>query len=879
MKSTGVKHLNSLKIFKRDITQSITPMTSISPNNNILMMKLVKIIILLTLAIIISGCGVYTKSEQAAHPELVRISQENQLGQSFVARYDGLQGISLFLKPGQDSSGEITLSLFEKSDYPQALRSSTIQSSEIESAGFYNFPFFPINNSAADSYYFELTFDGEGNIRAGSAPGNSYLSGAQYLDGTAQNSQTTFRLNYSSTPLALGLFLEGLSWIGYLILAILMFALPGWAALSWLFPPWKNINWISKFSLSIGIGIAFYPVLFLWLNTLGIHSNFLNVLTLPVLGLIFILINFSRENKGRYSNIRNPKVTTRTEIVPRSQSFKSISWQAILPDISFVLVLLFVVFTRFWPIRILDAPMWGDSYQHTMIAQLLTDNGGLFTSWEPYASLNSFTYHFGFHSLVSNFHWLSGLSVIQSTLWVGQILNIFAIIALYPLAVRIGKNKWAGVFAVLIAGLISSMPMFYVNWGRYTQLAGQIILPAVILIVWKNLDSEENSFRWHSLVWVGLAGLALTHYRVMIFIPLFYISYFLFHLKERQSGKIITRTLIHAGGMLLLIIPWLIRVFEGTLPRIFGSQISTSASNVSQAQQNINSIGNITSYLPAFMWLLILVAVGWGIFTRNRKNMIFSFWWLLIFLAANPNLLRLPGTGILTNFAVFIAAYIPAGILIGASLASFLQRIGILISEESPIQDEPGLGPGHRRRFTWSVLLLVAIVIISAWSVRPRLRVVRPAEHALLTRPDLKAANWIEENLPKDAKFLVNSFFAYGGTLVVGSDGGLWLPLLTLRESTQPPLLYGSENATHPQYVQLTNSLVALIEEKGIDHPEVLRELNNRNITHIFIGQQQGQVNTKSPLLDPQKLVESRFYRPIYHQDRAWIFSVIQETS
>ena len=126
MKSTGVKHLNFLKIFKRDISQSIIPMSSISPNNYILMMKLVKIIMIFTLAIILSGCGAYTKIEQAAHPELVRISQENQLGQSFVARYDGLQGISLFLKPGQDSSGELTLSIFEKSDSPQALRSSTI---------------------------------------------------------------------------------------------------------------------------------------------------------------------------------------------------------------------------------------------------------------------------------------------------------------------------------------------------------------------------------------------------------------------------------------------------------------------------------------------------------------------------------------------------------------------------------------------------------------------------------------------------------------------------------------------------------------------------------------------------------------------------------
>ena len=209
--------------------------------------------------------------------------------------------------------------------------------------------------------------------------------------------------------------------------------------------------------------------------------------------------------------------------------------------------------------------------------------------------------------------------------------------------------------------------------------------------------------------------------------------------------------------------------------------------------------------------------------------------------------------------------------MVGASLAGFLARCVILHSDESHLKDEPGVDPGQRGMRTASVILLLTTVLLGAWFVRPRIRDVRPAEHALLTRPDLQAANWIEENLPVDAKFLVNSFFAYSGTLVVGSDGGLWLPLLTTRESTQPPLLYGSERATEAQYVQFTNSLIALIEEKGIDHPEVLQELNQRNITHIFIGQQQGQVNTISPLLVPEDLVVSRFFRPVYHQDRTWI--------
>lgn len=196
--------------------------------------------------------------------------------------------------------------------------------------------------------------------------------------------------------------------------------------------------------------------------------------------------------------------------------------------------------------------------------------------------------------------------------------------------------------------------------------------------------------------------------------------------------------------MLVLIIPWVIRLFEGTLPIILGSQLNTSASNVSQAAQNLNTIGDISNYLPPILWLLVLLAVIWGFITRNRKSMIFALWWVFILLAANPNWLRLPGTGVLTNFAVFIAAYFPAGILIGSSGAGFLERIGLITSDKSSSVGENGIKSVTRKSIAWSALLLVSILFISIWFVRPRIRDVRPSEHVLLTRPDLRQLNGLK---------------------------------------------------------------------------------------------------------------------------------------
>ena len=49
------------------------------------------------------------------------------------------------------------------------------------------------------------------------------------------------------------------------------------------------------------------------------------------------------------------------------------------------------------------------------------------------------------------------------------------------------------------------MPMFYINWGRYTQLIGQIILPATALILdgiylnWMTRVGSWSSFHLYPL--------------------------------------------------------------------------------------------------------------------------------------------------------------------------------------------------------------------------------------------------------------------------------------------------------------------------------------------------------------------------------------------
>jgi hypothetical protein len=493
-------------------------------------------------------------------------------------------------------------------------------------------------------------------------------------------------------------------------------------------------------------------------------------------------------------------------------------------------------------IRDIDVPLWGDSYQHSMMAQLLVDNEGLFNSWQPYADLTTFTYHFGFHSQVAVFSWVTGLPAYRATLWVGQFLNGFAAMSLYPLATRLGNKKWAGTFAVLIAGLIVQMPMFYTNWGRYTQLAGQVILPIAAFTIWRLLEQRSVNWGLLSLSWLLMGGLALTHYRILIFAILLFPILIVVGMKRTRFRDPIIRTfligLVSAG----LFLPWFIRIFEGRILDNFVYQISTPASSTPSFLSAYNSIGDLTQFLPIAVWLLMVLSILWAAWKKNTNSLVIIVWWALIFLSANPQILGLPGVGAISIFAVVIAMYIPASLLIGGLASTFLTKK--LIKRTS-------------------VMLVLGLIILSVWGGVQQIDRIDPIAHSLATRPDLNAAKWLEQNLPTSSRLLVNSFFAYGGTVIVGSDGGWWLPLLADLNTTLPPLSYGVEGGIQPDYLSQVNLLASKIAAKGISNPEILEDLKNWGVTHIFVGQLQGRVKSSDQ------------FRVIYNIDRVWVFEVV----
>jgi hypothetical protein len=141
--------------------------------------------------------------------------------------------------------------------------------------------------------------------------------------------------------------------------------------------------------------------------------------------------------------------------------------------------------------------------------------------------------------------------------------------------------------------------------------------------------------------------------------------------------------------------------------------------------------------------------------------------------------------------------------------------------------------------------------------------IVNPAT-VLATVEDLSAMNWIKENTPLDAVFLINTRYWQLGTYV-GTDGGYWIPQLTGRRTLLPALSY---TYGAPDYVRHITDMARTVSEiKDADDPELQDILEQEKVTHVYVGARGGP-------LAPQMLLGNSRYRPVYSTGAVWIFEV-----
>lgn len=686
----------------------------------------------------------------------------------------------------------------------------------------------------------------------------------------------------------------------HLLSLIALYVLPGLALLRLLWSD-TTVSLAAYLALAAGLSVAIAPLLLLLCRVLHVHWN--AAVSWGYLLLCTVVAGWPRR-ASRYS-------------------FRLTSTDAVLGAITLAALLV-----QLYIVRDLPTGLFGDSYHHTMITQLLVSNQGLFDSWQPYAPLVSFTYHFGFHTNAAFAHWITGIDVPHSVVLTGQILNALSVPMAFLLVITLRGSPWAGIWAGVITGFVFTMPSFYVNWGRYTQLTGHIVL-VVVLACWGGLatSAPANQFLrsrerypppvlWKYVLLAALssAAIILTHYLVTIFTVLFVGSFLLAWLLVNRSWRVCARMTFLALVTTLLAIlissPWVFNLLNGYLVRNAAGFV-----NGAIAPEHIASYAALPALVPQFakgpVIFLALCGVCLAGWRRDWRMALPMLWSVLLVLCVVPYLVGLPGAGIIDNLTGLGALYLTLPLGAGYALASIQGAVidgltyvwyrlmphqGMSSStnrqegtEQTDFCNVSGNSDMRGRRGIALVSNSIAVLLVAgclAWGTSWHMDVIDGSTR-FVTDVDSRAMEWIRANTAPDAHFLVNSFPAYGGTVVAGTDAGWWIPVLTDRTSTLPPIIYTNEEPAYPAYWHDVNTFAEKLRGKPLTDPAPVaidltttaarQVLHDAGVDYVYIGAHAAPGPELADHIDAALLRHADMFRLVYDQDGVMIFAFERE--
>ena len=809
------------------------------------------------------------EAAQEFRADIVATAEAGQpAGQTFVARRSRLNSLQLWLQPippyPDTAAARVTIYPTSESgnnDEPPVYTREVLYR-DLANQFPLDLHFAPVSNLPFQGYYVQITAS-DGPVRVFGRSEDVYPNGELWSGNDRLAADLSFRLTYEYDLRALLADSGAAAGQLFLILPLLLALwLPGRALLLLLESVRGRalpFDWGERWALSVGLSLGVLPVLMLWSTTLGLHWNqagmwiFMMALAGASLWLAYKIKTGEAAQNEQEAEVVKP------------------SWRKNLPGLALNLALLAVFLAslglRLIMVRDMATPAWVDSVHHALLTRLILDQGAFPKNYAPLQDDSPATYHLGFHASLAVFTWLSNLPLQTSMLVFGQVLNALATVSVYLFTTTLFKNRLGGVLAALLSGLFSPMPAYYTSWGRYTQLAGLLILPACLALLVYLLDeapTEQPQTRQraakiaaYAVTAISLGGLFLTHYRVAGFLAALMLAYLLArNLRDFRTGKAgqAARTgqtaalgnLAAAACLaILLTLPWwptalseLILPRSGpgrSLPALFGD-FSWNYLTPASGQKMLYLAG---------AGLLLSLLLNWP------AALTITLWVGLMFLLANLGSYGMPGSGFINNTSVAISLYIPISALGGYGLARLL---GL-----------PANWIPARLIWLYAVPWIIAATWISIAAAQALLPILNPVT-ILSRQDDLAAMSWIEARVPADETIVINPFnWGYG--LYAGNDGGYWIAPLARRKTLPPSALIGLTG--DKQLIARTTETVRKITEIANDPGALHDYLINQELDYLYIGARGGQFSAKA-------LIDSGLFKAVYHYRATWVLKVIQ---
>ncbi len=398
-------------------------------------------------------------------------------------------------------------------------------------------------------------------------------------------------------------------------------------------------------------------------------------------------------------------------------------------------------------------PMYFDSAQHYLYTKnLLANLNHSVTQW----SLASY-YHLGFHFLAAFITFITHTQINDTMLILGQvILAVMPFSAFFIVRHWTGSNT-AGIFAVILASFGWYMPTHAVDWGKYPALTSLGLLPFVLSIAYLSVQNRKilPVWKYWGLNAILLAGILITvflHSRELIVFGIATLTWILTSLWQKMP-KLLRLSVLGISVLVLL----------GEIAFI----------------QNKGILGPLFDpYAPkGFLITSIVLFLS-----------IFAFW-------AHP---RLVFFSTVSTFLLLISLFIPLGNLIpGYANTTVLDRPFVEMIIYMPLTFLGGFGLAsleqilQDKKIAWgkgqlsvskTIGIFFILLVVGNASFKYDLY---PSDCcAIVSQDDLTAIDWMDKNLPQDARILISSTElnvlptdAYQGS--AGGDAGTWInPLI-----------------------------------------------------------------------------------------------------
>lgn len=617
--------------------------------------------------------------------------------------------------------------------------------------------------------------------------------------------------------------------------------------------------------LSCGIGVAFISLTTYVFKILNLPLNIYTIL-LTLLSLLFIYTIDNRKMK----------------MLHLKTSFK----KTVDPLTTILLIILLLsLFSRVYPIKDMNAPLFADPAVEGTIARLIIENQGIPDTWQPHLPLK-LEHQPGFASIVAWFNIVSGVHIPKIILFLTNILHALFPLAIYLLANTFFKNKSQAVASSVIA-LIASFPTYIFVAGMNSGVVVYFLVPLAIALSIRTLDMPDNSSIF--MVFLMSFGAILIHPIFIFFYILMFGTYcIIFHYKNLNHSSLKSIFLLFSLSVLLPLIlayPY------------FSNNISNTWDDSSFAKEQwhlqanyINPSEKISPFFfiepvfilfnnPTGVWYVYLEEMSikdillsyplalilsffliYSIYLvlryRGRTGTIIFFWFLLflLFSTVQSSLgIKFPGSEFIYPSRVKFLMALPLSLLISYAFTKekkdFTQKLSL-------------------KKIPFNLSILFMVVPVGLFIIMTHLFTL--SANSAVSDYDLDAMYWIENNIDKETVILNIITDIEAGAFIGGS--AQWIPVLTGNKVLFPATSLTED--LNDADIKKRTDIMDLIENKDIDRKIFIDMLKSYNVEYVYISKNNMPSNKKYSVIQEELFQKSPIYKLKYKNEDVSIFRV-----